>query len=693
LTQNRLAEQKSPYLLQHADNPVDWYPWGEEAFEIAKEQDKPVFLSIGYATCHWCHVMAHESFEDPKVAELMNDAFVNIKVDREERPDIDHTYMTVCQMLTGSGGWPLTIFMTPEKKPFYAATYIPKRGRHGRPGMFELIPWIQKLWNEKREKIYGSADEIAGAFEQSSRMTPGSSLTEDILHQAYDAFKKQYDTEHGGFGSAPKFPSPHNLLYLLRYWKRSGDERALDMVCHTLTRMRRGGLYDHIGFGFHRYSTDAQWLLPHFEKMLYDQAMLMMAYTEAWQAAGDPLFRRTVEEIADYLFREMRDENGGFYSAEDADSEGEEGKFYVWSIEQIRKLLPPADAELFIEVYNLDEEGNYREESTGSRTGSNIPHLQKSLAELASERSMATAELRTKLESIRETLFSAREQRTRPLLDDKILTDWNGLMIAALAQAGRVLDKPAFTDRAEAACRFVVEHLRNEDGSLLHRYREGDSAIAAHADDYAFMVWGLLELYETTFKTQYLKLAKQLNRKLVDHFWDEDNGGFYFTAEGSEQLLARKKEGYDGALPSGNSAAMLNLLKLGRITADPELEELADRIGRLWSEQIRSAPTGFGQMLQAIDFAAGPSYEIVIAGERDEENTRALLDRLKKLYIPNKVVVLNEPADEEIRKLAPYTTGQPMNDERATAYVCRNYSCDRPVTDPGKMAELLQDSN
>ncbi|MDZ7689976.1 MAG: thioredoxin domain-containing protein [Balneolaceae bacterium] len=388
MSKNQLASEMSPYLQQHADNPVHWYAWGDEAFEVAKEQDKPIFLSIGYATCHWCHVMEHESFEDEEVAELMNEAFINIKVDREERPDIDNTYMTVCQMMTGSGGWPLTIFLTPEKKPFYAATYIPKRGRQGRPGMMELIPWIQNLWDEKRDKVYNSANEIVEAFQKSNTQTPGEKVSKEILNKAFHQFKQRFDRQHGGFGDAPKFPSPHNLMFLLRYWKQSDDQQALVMVEQTLDAMCRGGIYDHIGFGFHRYSTDSSWLLPHFEKMLYDQAMHILAYTEAWQATGNELFKQTVDQTVTYITRDLKDKHGGFFSAEDADSEGEEGKFYVWSTDEIRDILSTAEAELFIEVYNLEEQGNFKEEASGQRISKNIPHLQKSIEELANERQM-----------------------------------------------------------------------------------------------------------------------------------------------------------------------------------------------------------------------------------------------------------------------------------------------------------------
>lgn len=687
--QNHLAKEKSPYLLQHADNPVDWYAWGDAAFEKAEQENKPVFLSIGYATCHWCHVMAHESFEDPAVARLMNRTFVNIKVDREERPDIDNTYMLVCQMLTGSGGWPLNVIMTPDKKPFYAATYIPKSGRHGQPGMRELIPWIDGLWKNEHEKIVNTTTKITEAFQKSTASAQGDSPPPEILGEVYKHFDQSFDEQKGGFGSAPKFPSPHNLMLLLRCWKRRDSDHALDMVQKTLTEMRRGGIYDHIGFGFHRYSTDRHWLVPHFEKMLYDQAMLTLAYTEAWQATKHPLYRKTAEEILTYVLRDLHDPKGAFYSAEDADSEGVEGKFYVWRLSEVQRILSTADAELAIEVFNLKEEGNYQDEATGERTGKNIPHLRKSFSELASEHNMDETALRNKIDAIIRQLHEAREQRTRPLLDDKILTDWNGLMIAALARAGKVFDEAEYIHRAKEAVEFMFSHMLQDDDTLLHRYREGEAAITAHADDYAFLIWGLLELYEATFEPRYLDEALKLTRIFINRFWDADNGGFFFTDEDGEQLLGRKKENYDGALPSSNSIAMLNLMRLGRLTARPELEEKADFIGRAFAEEINHHPQGYTAMLQALDFAFGPSFEVVIAGKSDRKDTRKLITALNREFIPNKVVVLNSDEFADIRNLAPYTANQPVQDGKATAYVCKNYSCNLPTHSADKMLELL----
>jgi len=689
MSRNNLSESQSPYLLQHADNPVHWFSWGDEAFAEARKQDKPIFLSIGYATCHWCHVMAHESFEDDSVAKLMNEAFINIKVDREERPDIDNTYMHVCQMLTGRGGWPLTIVMTPDKKPFYAATYIPKSSRQGQPGMMELVPRLSHLWNNERGKINGSAQEITQAFQQSIQPESSTALPDDILPKTYTRLEQTFDHDHGGFGSAPKFPTPHILTFLLRYGHQFEEKNAVEMAKITLTKMRLGGLFDHLGGGFHRYSTDPRWLLPHFEKMLYDQAMQLMAYTEGWQVTGKPLFKQTVEQIADYLIRDLQDTNGGFYSGEDADSEGEEGTFYVWTVDEIRGTLSSADAELAIEVFNLNEKGNFADESTGRQTGKNILHHTKAMQELANKRDLKENELRKKLETIRKKLFEVREKRERPFLDDKILTDWNGLTITALAKAGRTLGNEKLIQEAERAAAFIFEQLTQEDGHLLHRYREGEAAIEGTADDYAFLIWGLIELYEATLETEYLQKAISLNELFIASHWDEENGGFYFTAEGSEELLGRKKEYFDSALPSANSVAMMNLLRLGRMTANTQWEEKADKIARSTSEQAGQASTSFTQLLQAHLWATTPSYEIVIAGERQNLDVQDMIQQLYKMYLPNAVILFNDAQDSGLQKLAPYLKHQPMKDGKATAYVCRNYSCEEPTHDVERMIELL----
>ncbi|MGY5877230.1 MAG: thioredoxin domain-containing protein, partial [Candidatus Thorarchaeota archaeon] len=507
---NGLVHEKSPYLLQHAYNPVDWYPWGDEAFEKAKKEDKPIFLSIGYSTCHWCHVMEHESFEDEEVANLMNENFVCIKVDREERPDIDKVYMEVAQMMTGRGGWPLTIIMTPNKRPFIAATYISKQDRYGQRGMLSLIPIIHNLWTHEREKVDLTVEQVHEAL-VATGSTGKEELTIDSIEAAFSQYSQRFDEKLGGFGQAPKFPSPHNLLLILRYWKRTGDDWALHMVEKTLQEMRKGGIFDHIGFGFHRYSTDSKWLLPHFEKMLYDQAMLMLAYTEAFQATRKEEYAKVVREIAEYLFRDMKHERGAFYSAEDADSEGVEGKFYVWSMEEITKILTEQEVRIASKGFNISEKGNFREEATGEETGLNIPHITTGHESIASSLELEHKDFETELESVRKKLFSVREKRVRPHLDDKILTDWNGLMIAALAKAARILDDADLLEAAKASATFILEEMIDSDGHLYHRFREDEVKIRGFLDDYAFLVWALIELYETTFDITYLQRAKSIN--------------------------------------------------------------------------------------------------------------------------------------------------------------------------------------
>ncbi|HSE41490.1 MAG TPA: thioredoxin domain-containing protein [Acidobacteriota bacterium] len=688
---NRLAKEKSPYLLQHADNPVDWYPWSNEAFEKARAENKPVFLSIGYSTCHWCHVMEHESFEDQQVAKLMNDTFVSIKVDREERPDIDNIYMTVCQMLTGSGGWPLTIVMTPDKKPFFAATYIPKEARFGRAGMMELIPRLHDIWINRNADVQKSAEMITTSLQESQSITESrEELSKADLDQARLQLYQRFDPYYGGFGSSPKFPTPHQHLFLLRHWKRSGDAKTLEMVTKTLDSMRLGGIYDHLGFGFHRYSTDREWLVPHFEKMLYDQALLTLAYTEAFQATGEQRYKQTAQEILEYVSRDMTSPEGGFYSAEDADSEGEEGKFYFWEADEIRRILGN-DAELVIAIVNVSQDGNFVDSVSGEKPGTNILHLKKPLTDIAKEKKMSEQELRDKIEPARKKLFEVREKRIHPYKDDKILTDWNGLMIAAYARAAQAMQNPEYAKAAKKSAKFILEKMKTKDGSLVHRYREGEAGLPAHVDDYAFLTWGLLELYEATFDPVWLKEAMSLNSYLIQHYWDNANGGFYFTSDQSEELITRTKEFYDGAVPSGNSVAMLNLLRLSRISADTELEKKADRIARMFAANVRSTPSAYTMLLAGLDFAIGPSYEIVISGDPSAEDTRAMLKELSARYIPNKVVLLRPEGEQpEISKIAAFTKSQTPLKGKATAYVCLNYVCNTPTTDPAQMLKLLK---
>jgi uncharacterized protein YyaL (SSP411 family) len=670
---------------------VDWYPWCDEAFEKAKEENKPVFLSIGYSTCHWCHVMAHESFENPQIAALMNEAFVNIKVDREERPDIDALYMSVAQMMTGSGGWPLTILMTPDKRPFFAATYIPPESRFGRIGMVEIVPELSRLWKQDRKRLDTITENIQRSLEASVVGSYGAELGEGILEMAFDGLSERFDEKYGGFGFRPKFPSPHNLMFLLRYWKRSGNTEALQMVEATLQAMRQGGFFDHIGFGFHRYSTDPKWLLPHFEKMLYDQAMLTIAYTEAYQATKNKTYAKTVHEILTYVLRDMTSPEGGFYSAEDADSEGEEGKFYVWTEEEVRTHLNADEADLFIDIYNFETTGNFLEEATGKRTGTNIPHLKRTLAEEAKSRKIPVKTLIKQLETTRQKLFTTREKRIHPHKDDKILADWNGLMIAGFAKAARIFKESKYTNAAEKAAEFILNQMQTPKGRLLHRYRDGEVAIPAFLDDYAFMIWGLLELYETTFKDKYLQKAIELNQVLLTHFWDQENWAFFFTADDAEALLVRKKDAYDGAIPSGNSVTMLNLLRLARITANSDLESKAAKIGQVFSSDVLSAPPSFSLMISSVDFAVGPSYEIIIVGNPTAPDTKAMIQALRDQFIPNKVILLiptNQDA-ESITQLAPFAKDYKALEGKATAYVCAKHVCKTPTTDIKTMSSFL----
>jgi len=684
---NRLVHERSPYLLQHARNPVDWFPWGEEAFEKAMREHKPIFLSIGYSTCHWCHVMARESFEKPEVASMLNDAFVCVKVDREERPDIDKVYMAVCQMMTGSGGWPLTIILTPDKSPFFAGTYIPKESRFGMAGLCELIPQITTLWNTQRERVTAYADQIAEVLRKGEEYPSPAEPDALILDAAYESLQLNFDSRFGGFGRAPKFPSPHTILFLLRYWKRKGVAAPLDMAEKTLQGMRRGGIYDHVGFGFHRYSTDSQWLVPHFEKMLYDQALAAMAYTEAYQATGNEGYASTAREIFTYALRDMAAPEGGFYAAEDAESEGEEGEFYLWTKGEVQGILPHEDAGLVLRVFNLSEGGNFNP----ARTSKNILHMRNYLRDIARESNMPVSELAGRIDRAREVLFQARQKRARPARDDTVLTDWNGLMIAALAKGGRVFDEPTYTDAAWRAADFILGRMRSPEGRLLHRYRAGHAGATGYLDDYAFLIWGMLELFETTYTGSYIQSVLHLYKDLEMHYWDTAAGGFYFTPDDGEGLIVRQKEIYDGALPSGNAVSMMNLLRLARITGDSRFEEKAAAIGRVFFQKVMELPQAYPYFMVAMDFGIGPSCEVVVAGSSGARDTQKLLRPLRRHFIPN-TTVLFRPTDQEapeIDALSPLVTSCTPIEGKAAAYVCVNRSCLRPVTDTDAMLELL----
>jgi uncharacterized protein len=693
---NRLQFEKSPYLLQHAGNPVDWYPWGDAAFERAAEEDRPVFLSIGYSTCHWCHVMERESFEDPQVAALLNEAFVCIKVDREERPDIDNIYMAVCQATTGSGGWPLTILMAPDKTPFYAATYIPKESRHGRGGLMDLVPQVMQIWETRREELLEAVRSNMDRLRRFAETPKGNQLDQETLDEAFKDFVGRFDEENGGFGGAPKFPTPHNLSFLLRHWRRSGDARALNMVERTLKAIRLGGIYDHAGFGFHRYSTDQNWLVPHFEKMLYDQALLALAYLEAFQATGNTEYADTAREIFTYVLRDMTNPEGPFYSAEDADSEGVEGRFYVWSEGDIRRALDAQTADLVITCFNIRPDGNWMDAAGHSDAGTNILHLKKGITDLAVETGMAPEVLRAELERARQALHVSRETRVHPYKDDKVLTDWNGLMIAALARGAQVLGEARYAEAAAKAVSFIMTRMRSTDGRLLHRYRDGDASIPANLDDYAFLIWGLIELYEAIFDTRFLAQALELNGHQMAHFWDATEGGFFFTPDDGEKLLIRQKDVYDGAVPSGNSVAMWNLLRLARMTGDSALEEKADQLGRALSGRVYQFPAGYTQLLCALSFALGPSREVVLAGVLESEELRTMLHALRSRFIPDKVVLVHcegkQAEGPPLEDLAPFVKPYSAGEGKTSAYVCSNKTCALPTSDPKRMLELLGES-
>jgi uncharacterized protein len=678
---NRLINEKSPYLLQHAYNPVDWYPWSQEAFEKAKTENKPIFLSIGYSTCHWCHVMEKECFEDEEVAKLLNLAFVCIKVDREERPDLDAAYMAVCQAMGRSCGWPLNILMTPKMNPFFAASYIPKDSMRGLTGMMELVPQVLEIWRMRRAELEIVGADIKSRIEAMEKRTPENDLGKEILLEGYDMLARDFDSEHGGFGTAPKFPRPHSLLFLLRYWKRSGDKNALAIVEKTLRQMRLGGIFDQIGFGFHRYSTDAEWLVPHFEKMLYDQALLTLAYTEAYQATSAGKFKLTAKETIDYALRDLESPEGAFYSAQDADTEGEEGKFYLWTMREIVDVLEPADADLAVHMFGLSAEGNYFDASIRERNGTNILHLAEPLDEIAAAKGLTLDELIVRLGKIRNALFEERKKRVAPATDDKVLTDWNGLMVAALARASQVLGEQRYLQAAVKTADFVLSRMRGEDGALFHRFAKGERAVEGFLDDYAFFVFGLVEVYAASFQDKYLQAAEALTKIMVAKFWDGKNGGFYQTQTKLDASVPRMKQVYDGAVPSGNSVALLNLLWLSRLTMNQTYEELAVKLIKAFSNEVQGAPEGYTWLLAGIDFQAGPAESVIVAGDLKEKDTLDMFEALKRHYMPNLVVSLKAPDKTGL--------GYQKIEGKATAYVCRDQRCLPPTNSVQKMLELL----
>ncbi len=688
---NLLAAESSPYLAQHADNPVAWQPWCDEAFETARRCNVPVFLSIGYSTCHWCHVMAHESFEDEHIAHLLNDHFVCIKVDREERPDIDTVYMRFCQILTGSGGWPLTIVMTPDKKPFFAATYIPPQSSGGRQGMVEIIPRIAEAWQQRRDDILQSTQQIMDAAKPAQDQPDMQPVDPHLTQRAFEGLRESYDRTNGGFGHAPKFPTPHTVLFLLRYWKRTRSTEALKMATDTLSAMHRGGIYDHVGFGFHRYSTDPFWLLPHFEKMLYDQALLLWAYAEGYQATGKKEFATTAREIAAFVLRDLKSPEGAFYSAHDADDEGGEGAFYQWKHSELEVLLEPEELLLAEELCGACKEGNVHDEASGHATGTNVIHLNESLADYAQSSGLDIQAVSSRFENLRRKLFEARAERTHPGRDEKILTDWNALMFGALALAGRILNDEHLISAAQQAADWILQTLSEPDTGLLHRYCKGQTGITAHIDDYSFMIWGLMELYQANFKEQYMLRAIELQEELNRHFTDEQSGAFFSTHAQTDDLPLRPLEIYDGALPSGNSVSMLNLLRLGSVTGNTTYDERALKISTAFSSQIQRMPNAFCMLMWALEFEAGPRATITITGKTDAADTVELRQTIDRLFLPDAITMFH--VDGQITpELAAHMPDSGANypaGKKAAAHICRNKTCLPPAHTAAELEKIL----
>ena len=678
---NRLAQETSPYLLQHKNNPVDWYPWGEEALEKARAEDKPILLSVGYSACHWCHVMERESFEDEATAEIMNKHFVNIKVDREERPDVDSIYMSAVQAMTRHGGWPMTVFMTPDGAPFYGGTYFPPVPSRGMPSFKQVLLSLADAYANRREEVLASAENVREFLKESSTASiPRSEVSEGLLAHAANALAGQIDNRFGGFDGAPKFPQAMNLEVLLRHHKRTGDRAALSGVELTLRQMANGGIYDQLGGGFARYSVDEYWLLPHFEKMLYDNALLARLYLEAYEATGDGFYRRIAEETLDYVMRDMRSPEGGFYSAEDADSEGVEGKFYVWTPEEIEATLEPEDAKLAERYWDVTERGNFE--------GKNILNVPRPPEAVADEFGLSTEELWQRILLIRERLFTEREKRVRPGRDEKVLAAWNGLMLRAFALAAGVTGREEYLRVAEENAVFLLEKLV-VDGRLRRSYKDGQARLNGYLEDYACVADGLVELYEATFETRWLREAASLADAILGLFWEEAEGAFYDTAADHEELVTRPRDVYDNATPSGNSVAVDVLLKLSVLLEREDYRERAGAVLDNLSGGMVQVPGAFGRLLSALDFYLSTPYEVAIIGEREAPGTKTLLETVYSSYLPNKVVAGSSENDEEATQLVPLLANRPMRGGRPTAYVCVNYACQSPTTDPAELARQL----
>jgi uncharacterized protein len=677
---NRLIHETSPYLLQHAHNPVDWYPWGDEAFAKAKQENKPVLLSIGYSACHWCHVMEHESFENERIAQLMNDLFVNIKVDREERPDLDEVYMNAVQMLTGRGGWPMTMFLTPERQPFYGGTYFPPEDRHGMPGFPRVLQGVAQAYRDKPEDVQKSINQIITALTKMSHTEDHEhAFAPEFFSRAADQIASAYDSENGGLGRAPKFPNPGAYELFLRNYHHSKSQRFLDMVTHTLTKMGRGGIYDHLGGGFHRYSVDEKWLVPHFEKMLYDNAQLVRVLAQLYRATGDQSFKQVMEETLDYLLREMLHSEGGFYSTQDADSEGEEGNFFVWNPKEINQILGEEAGEIFSRVYDVTDVGNFE--------GQNILHPVLTVEQAARLFKRSLDQIVTLLTSAKQKLFQTREKREKPFRDEKIITSWNGLMLSGLAEALKISPKPSFLAAANATIDLVFTKLFR-DGWLLHTYKDGKAKQLGFLDDYAFLAIGLLDFYEAAFDRSALQRAVDLTEIMIREFWDVSEGGFFYTGNSHEQLISRAKPAFDSSVPSGNAKATELLLRMYYFTGRDDFLIKAEKVLRSYSHAMESQPFGFAHMLSALDFYLFKPKEVVLIGTPEDPKTAELCAAIHSIYTPNLTLQLFA-ADEPLEKLSPLLAGKTQIDGNATAYVCHNYTCSAPVTNPAELKSLL----
>ncbi|MBK9216341.1 MAG: thioredoxin domain-containing protein [Chloracidobacterium sp.] len=666
---NRLIDETSPYLLQHAHNPVDWYPWGDEAFERARNEDKPVLVSIGYSACHWCHVMEHESFEDEATAAIQNEHFVNIKVDMEERPDVDQIYMNFVQLTTGRGGWPMNVFLTPDKRPFFGGTYFPPSPRYGMPSWQQILKGIAEAYQERRDEIEHSANDIVGELRRMSIVETAGGLSDTMLDSAFASFVRTFDATNGGWGGAPKFPQAMSIEFLLRYHHRTGEKKALEMVTLTLDKMALGGIYDQLGGGFHRYAVDAIWLVPHFEKMLYDNAQLARVYLHAYQVTGNDLYRRIAVETLEYVRREMLDAEGGFYSSQDADSEGEEGKFFVWKPEEVDAVLGKDAAAAFCEQFDVTASGNFE--------GHNILNIKDPVA---------TAPGSELSDASRRKLFERREARVKPGRDEKILTAWNGLMLAAFADAAGALGSDEYLALAKRNADFILNELQ-DDGRLLRTWKDGEAKLNAYVEDYANVADGLLVLYQVSGEVRYLVEARRLADTMIMEFWDPEGGGFFFTSNDHEELVVRNKDFYDNATPSGNSVAADVLLPLTKLTGDDKYEQFASATLRLAASQMRRYPQGFGRALSAFEFHLADTKEIVIVGDADSDLAREVLSR----YLPDAVfAITTDPASDA--SAMPLFEGRAAVEGEATAYVCENFVCQRPVTSVKELRQLIFDN-